>query len=258
MKKFILYFGALFCILTQNIQAQTTATDFTVKDCNNKEHSLFSVLNEGKVVVMVWVMPCGSCIGPAKTAYNVSLSFASSHPEKVIYYLIDDEANTNCTALTNWATGNAIYPASTFSNSAISMNDYGSFGMPKIVILGTEDHVIFFNKNYTDAANPTEIQNAINNALAATVDVEELSDFAENINVFPNPAIAKTLVTYVNKTYSDVNIEVYNFQGQLLKSERIENQTAGKQEYELDVTSFANGIYCIKINGDVLKLTVQN
>ena len=34
-----------------------TATDFTCNDCAGSSHNLFSELDGGKVVVLVWVMP---------------------------------------------------------------------------------------------------------------------------------------------------------------------------------------------------------
>lgn len=123
-----------------------TAVDFTATDCQGSEINLYDELNVGKVVVIVWIMPCGSCIGPAKTAFNVAKSFKDSHPGRVTYFLVDDYANSTCNSITNWASTNNIQPTSVFSTSVIKMSDYGSDGMPKVVVLAGTEHKVLFNK----------------------------------------------------------------------------------------------------------------
>ena len=85
MKKILL---SLSLLLTSSI-AIFGQTDFNATDCAGAPHQLFSELDGGKVIVLVWVMPCSSCIPGAKAAYNASASFASSNPGRVFYYLID-------------------------------------------------------------------------------------------------------------------------------------------------------------------------
>ena len=53
-KSILLSLSILFAVA---IFSQEYATDFTVEDCDGVTHNLFSILDEGKVVVMVWVMP---------------------------------------------------------------------------------------------------------------------------------------------------------------------------------------------------------
>ena len=134
MKKFYLVLFVL-CISTK-ILSQTTATDFIVNDCDGNSHHLFSELNSGKVVVIAWVMPCPPCATHAISAYSSALNFETSHPNRVKYYLVDDFANTTCSALSSWASSNGLGSTTMFSDAAISMTDYGQIGMPKIVVLG--------------------------------------------------------------------------------------------------------------------------
>ena len=46
----------------------------------------------GKVVVIAWPMPCGSCIAPCLSAYTEVQNYTSSYPGRVLYYLVDDYA----------------------------------------------------------------------------------------------------------------------------------------------------------------------
>lgn len=53
-KSLLLCVSILFSVL---LFSQTTATNFTVDDCNGVTHDLFTELDEGKVVIIAWVMP---------------------------------------------------------------------------------------------------------------------------------------------------------------------------------------------------------
>lgn len=170
-----------------------TAVNFNATDCNGVSHDLFSELDDGKVIVLCWVMPCYSCIQPSKTTYNKVNEFSTSHPNKVHFYLCDDFGTTNCQTLEGWATDNgmSLQPfMSIFSDSTIKMMDYGSNGMPKIVVVGGSAHTVFYNANNT--VDVIQLESAINNAIAA-------SGFKSlNINtvaVYPNPAQAFVNIT---------------------------------------------------------------
>lgn len=61
MKIHILYI--IIVAFSTIIMAQEKATNFTCNDCSGVPHDLFNTLDSGKIVVMVWVMPCGACTG---------------------------------------------------------------------------------------------------------------------------------------------------------------------------------------------------
>ena len=63
MKNIFLSCLLIFLIKSLSI-AQITATDYTLNDCAGNPHHLFAELDEGKVMVISFVMPCLSCIGP--------------------------------------------------------------------------------------------------------------------------------------------------------------------------------------------------
>src|ERR1035437_81122 len=128
MKKIVLI--ALIGIITQAGIAQT-AVNFSCKDCSNNSHDLFNELKAGKVVVITWVMPCGQCIGVASTV--ASTVSGLSNPN-VVFYLVDDYANTTCSTLNGWASTNSITTNANFSNAAIKMSDYGTDAMQKTVV----------------------------------------------------------------------------------------------------------------------------
>ncbi|MBC7383247.1 MAG: T9SS type A sorting domain-containing protein [Bacteroidia bacterium] len=236
---------------------QSVATDFTANDCGGTSHHLFSELDAGKVVVISFVMPCGSCIGPSQSALATVQNFASSHPGKVVFYLADDVANTSCSSLSAWATNNGMGSIPAFSSGSVTETPYGSGGMPKIVVLGGTNHSVYFTQN--GGVNSINLTNAINSALTAT-GISEVKKVDLQVKIFPNPAIDKLSVNYILTQTSEVNFEIYNMLGSKVKTFGEGKHTFGKQESQLDFGALTNGIYFLKIEAgsasQIIKFTI--
>jgi hypothetical protein len=255
MKK-VLY---LFLLVVSIKTFGQTAVNFNANDCSGVNHDLFTELNSGKVVVVSFVMPCTSCIGPSLSAYNEVQNYAASHPGRVVFYLSDDVGNTNCTTLTSWANTNGMSGIPVFSTTALKMSDYGSGGMPEIVVLAGPNHDVLFNEN--NGLDVTNFNNAISSGLTIGISENSKADFS--LSVFPNPSITnKSKIRYSLSQSSDVEIEMYNTVGAKVKSIKLEKQSAGKHESILDLETLANGIYYIKLNAadssQVVKITVAH
>lgn len=257
MKKILL--ATIVALLAVSGVAQTTATNFNVNDCSGTNHNLFAALDAGKVVVIAWPMPCGSCIAPCLSAYTEVQNYASSYPGRVLYYLVDDYANTSCTTLTNWGNTNGITGVPVFSDAAISMADYGTNGMPKIVVLGGPTHDVLFNQN--NGLNVTNFNNAIMAGLTTSIFESSIGNF--KLNLFPNPSTtSKATINYTLTEGSDVTVEIYNTLGAKVKNVTFEKQAAGKHESILDFETLTNGIYFMKLNAgessQVMKFTIAH
>lgn len=256
MKQFL----TIFLMIATYALFSQTATNFTCNDCSGQSYDLFTELDAGKVVVICWVMPCGSCINPTTTTYSVVEDFQTTHPDKVVFYMADDFANTNCATLENWATSINI-PASSFSlrfsNSSINMAHYGTFGMPKVVVLGGPERTVFYNAN--DAVNQTALTNAINLAIAATGTDEGITKSNSDISITPSPARSFIEVTSHNETITINKIACYSNQGRLLKtSTNLKLQTG--MPHKINISEWAQGVYFIDIQtskGNFLKKVVK-
>ena len=231
------------------IQAQT-ATNFTCNDCSGTSHDLFTELDAGKVIVLVWVMPCGACVTPSVTSYNVVDSYQASHPGRVYLYMADDVANSLCSAINGWANGIGV-PQNAhsfrFSNADIDMSDYGSAGMPKIVVLGGTTHTVFYNVN--NSVNATALQNAVDAALSST-GLNELSLLISELNIYPNPADDKSMIHFMLAKPSPVNIELFNMEGKLLQQVYSGKMDQGKQEVVVNTARVPAGLYLVKFTSD--------
>lgn len=260
MKKSLLIGFTLFLMHTA-ASGQTTATDFTLTDCAGNSHSLFADLDAGKVIVISFVMPCASCIGPSVSTYDAVANYAISNPGRVFFYLSDDNGTTSCSSLNTWATQNGMQNATIISNPALKMSQYNGngVGMPKIVVLGGTNHTVFYNEN--DGDNSHNLDAAINQALGTTGLSKDENEIV-NLNVFPNPSKNTTTITYSLNQSKSINIEVFNILGEKVKTIALEKQTVGKHATQIDFEPFSNGIYFIKLNtsnaSEIVKFTVAH
>jgi len=225
--------------------AQTTATDFTATDCDGTTINLFSELNSGKVIVMCWVMPCGACQGPGLTTMNVVNSYMSSNPHTVYMYVIDDYANTTCALLENWKNNIGLVGPNTFSDASIDMADYGTIGMPKIVVVAGGAHTIFYNVN--DLVNPGDLQAGINAALQV-IGVNEQDAFASSLSVSPNPSTEKSELKFSLAQNAQVEITLYDMRGSLVKEIFQGKLLQGKNNIGFSTSGIAPGTYLLKLS----------
>ncbi len=227
-----------------------TATNFTCNDCSGTSHDLFTELDAGKVIVLIWVMPCGACTAPSQTAYNTVTTYQSSHPNRVFLYMADDIANSACSFVDGWANSISV-PQNAhsfrFSNADIDMNDYGSQGMPKIVVLGGTTHTVFYNVN--NSVNATALQNAIDAALSSTGLQEQASLFS-GLSVYPNPSNDKAVVEFTLAKSSEVDMQLFNMEGKLLQQLHSGRMNQGVNNKIINTARLSAGMYLIKLTSN--------
>ena len=235
-------------ILTASLTFAQTATDFTINDCAGTSHHLFAELDAGKIVVAAFVMPCGSCAAPSLAAYNAVQSYATSNPGKVVFYLVDDTGNTSCSTISAWGTTNAMPLATSFSSTSFVMSQYGTAGMPKIIVMGGTNHAVTYNLN--SGVTTIGVQNAVNALISAGVsEISKTNNF--NLKVTPNPVINELSYSYSIGKASNVNVEVFTLTGELMFTTTSMNQNAG--EYNLTIgenLKLENGMYILKMTSD--------
>lgn len=235
--------------------AQTTATNWTAQDCGSTNRTLFTELDNGKIVVLVWVMPCGSCINGAKAAYNAAQSFATSNPGRVLYYLADDLGDASCSDLSTWITSNSIGNLSNmtlFGNAGnvIKESDFGGTGMPHVVVIGGTDHKIYYNKKNSATNDQSGITTAISSAISATTSIASTSNEVK-LSISPNPV--HEIVT-ISSTKTIEKIVVLSVTGEVIKEVNFAN---GKTTQSITLSGIAAGIYTIKVTDISGKLGIQ-
>ena len=246
MKKFILIISLFFIAI--NI-SYAQATDFTTNDCNGNTHNLFDSLDAGNIIVIAWVMPCGPCATYAGYAYSAVQSFSVSHPGKVDFYLVDDYANTACSNLVNWGNTFNMPINTTFSSADISMSDYGTDGMPKVVVLSGANHQVYYNMNDSQI-DFNAVESAISNALTSPLDLVELENKHIGLTSFPNPNYNGLLNIYYN-TYrvESITFDIINTLGTtVLTFSDYSTEVVERNNKELDISILPNGVYFLKLS----------
>ncbi len=236
-------------ILTASLTFAQTATDFTTDDCAGTSHHLFAELDAGKIVVAAFVMPCGGCASPSLQAYNAVQSYATSNPGTVVFYLVDDEANTSCATLSSWGNSSSMPLATSFSSTSFVMSQYGTPGMPKIIVMGGSNHAVTYNQN--SGVTTAGVKSAVD-ALLASASVSEISKTNNfNLKVTPNPVVKELNYSYSLDKSSSVNVEVFSVTGELMYTTTSMNQNAG--DYNLTIgedLKLVNGMYILKMTSD--------
>ena len=247
MKKFLQLVLALMFISSIS-KAQTNATNFTAVDCNSQSHTLFTDLDNGKIVVLVWVMPCGSCTAGTKAAYDEVQKFATSNPGKVIMYLADDYGNTNCTTLKNWATSSSVGENNIFffnnTSTAINEENYGGSGMPHVTVIGGKDHKIYYNKKNSQTNDPAGINSAITSALN-TAGSNEILNAKYQVNIFPNPAKEKFDISFSLAETGLVTFRLIDLNGKIIFESEAQNFGQGNNVYEINCSGISKGTYTL-------------
>ena len=248
--KALFSFLLALCLSPVLAQAQITATDFTATDCNGNQHNLFDQLDSDKVVIIAWVMPCSACVGPADEAYKQFQTFQGTHPGRVLYYVVDDYANSSCTDLKNWASSIGVTnPTALFSSLDITMSDYGTDGMPKVVVLANATHRVLFNENDMEANDSAGIAAAITHGLNNTSGIRE--EKAASFRLYPNPVSDKL---YIQSEEALENIFIYNSLGVEIAFPGVIQLT--ETYSELPVNTLPAGIYYLRSGRGMQKFQV--
>jgi hypothetical protein len=242
MKKYIL--KSLLVLFAVNVSfAQTTATDFTTNDCNGASHHLFDELDNGDVIVICWVMPCSPCATYAGYASDAVQSFATSHPGRVKYYLVDDYANSTCGYIDGWASNYNIATDASFSTTDLDMLDYGTFLMKNVVFLLKNTNKIYYNKN-DNKTTQIGVENAITLALTSSTGIDEQAENNLNLTAYPNPTTGIINVEYNSQT--PVQFDVINMLGENVLSQNTNNT----KNTTIDVSSLTKGLYFLQMTTD--------
>jgi hypothetical protein len=219
-----------------NIYSQSTATNFNVANCDGEMYNLFDDLDAGNVVVITWVMPCVSCIQNPLEAYQIVQGY---NPDKVKFLMVDDYADHSCSVIQTWSENYQMGNCTKFVNNAITMSDYGTDGMPKIVVAGCKSHKVFYNQN----SSSTGVKDAIDQAIleCGNTAISKAVDYSSNLTIFPNPSTGSVHFSIDNQSLSS-KLSITNLLGvEVLSS----NQYISKSR--IDISFLPNGIYLTKI-----------
>jgi len=112
-----------------------------------------------------------------------------------------------------------------------------------LLVVGTHGNGIF-QTNLT----------SVNNLLSG---VESLMVKNLEMNIYPNPVINAVNVEFTLKTNSQVNLQLYDELGKLVKVIKKDNYKIGNNKIQLEIVDFKSGIYFVSLNVDGKVFTRQ-
>lgn len=107
-----------------------------------------------------------------------------------------------------------------------------------------------------------EAKGWVNNEIAnwtydLAIGYEQIKQFSHSLSVYPNPARDKIFVCFSLNSGSEVNINLYDFTGKLVKQIRIENKFAVEHTIKLPVLEIPEGMYFISLESNFVILATQ-
>lgn len=168
MKKILFTLTAILLTLISLTKAQTTAMDFTQADCDGVDHQLYSELDAGNVIILEYMMlNCAPCVTGTQAMEAIMKPYELSHPGRVHLYSFAFLNSYTCEQIIQWKRDfNFNHPA--FSEGEAQVAYYGGMGMPTLVVVGTNEHKVFYKSiGYTPEVDAS-IREALDSALLYT------------------------------------------------------------------------------------------
>jgi thiol-disulfide isomerase/thioredoxin len=244
-------------------QVGATAPDFTVTDINGTQHTLYSYLNSGKVVLLdVSATWCGPCWNFHNAHYLEDLyaEYGPAGTNEVVVLFYEGDAATNAQDLDgtdaasqgDWITGTP-YPIINETPLQLNLNIYAPLGFPTINIISCADNKIKWDLWDSQVSGNTaqslqnmraKVQEAID-ACAVSAGIEDLSTIETTIA--PNPTKDVVNVSYTVNSNQEATIEVFNISGANLLTSTTTAVT-GLNSMDLDLSQFEAGTYFVKVS----------
>jgi hypothetical protein len=229
-------------ILAVNVKGQATAMDFQLDDCEGPSHHLFTELDAGKVTILEFVMlNCAPCILGTNALKGITDEYEVSHPGRVHIYSFGFLNSYTCEQIVAWKNDNS-FTHSVFNNGEDQVAYYGGMGMPTIVVVGTNQHKVFYKSiGYTPAIDD-DIRRALDSAL-----IYNPTGIGDE-TALSGPRIYPTLVTdhfYVDPgtMQGEADILLYDSFGR----EVLNSTMHASQKTSIPVTGLSKGIYFARI-----------
>lgn len=217
VKKLPILLFALALLLNINVTGQETAMDFDQADCAGMQHHLFAELESGKVVILEFVMlNCAPCITATKSLEKIIGAYSAEDKERIELYSMGFLNAYTCPQMNAWRTNNN-FSHEVFTGGEQQVAYYGGMGMPTIVVLGSNQHKVYYKTSgYTPALDP-QIRTAIDSALTySALGIRETLS-RESFNVYPTISSGDFTINVKNVPENSV-VTIFNITGNAVTS----------------------------------------
>lgn len=243
-------------LLGSNVQAQTpltTATDFTVTTLDGEQINLFTLLNQGKhVVVDFFAYWCGTCAQIAPLYKQSYEQFGCNTGD--VFYLSLDVDGTNAQTLGFETNNNVLGGAPTASGTGggdAAGNAYGISALPTIILIAPNRQIVnqdIWPFSVNIMANQLSSVGISPKSCTGNVGIEDAQSVAGAVVAFPNPATDRVNLRFELNGASQALVEVYDIMGQRVAVTNAENLQAGENTVEVFTEALSRGHYTARIS----------
>ena len=239
MKNLLSIFTLLATTLFSYSQV-TVAEDWTKTDCEGTEHTLFTELDAGNVVIMELVMldGCMPCINAAHLMQPVIDQYNANFENRVKWYTMGYNDTYACEALISWKSDNEVNCSAQFEVGADQIDYYGGMGMPTIVVVGRNTHKVYYNEFGFIPADTIPFADAIEYALGIAEPVIIVEQNINEVTTFPNPS--HDFIQIGDLPDTPYTLSIINTNGATVLSRHDNNSN-------VDIRSLASGFYYVKV-----------
>ena len=144
MKK--LYTTFILCLSLVSVNAQTsltTAVDFTVTDVHGETHNLFTILEEGKhVIVDFFYTTCGPCQASVPTMNQAYTDYGCNTGE--IFFLSIDNGDTDAQVLQYENQFGGLFPSVSGIDGGgnLVVSNYGIGAYPTVILIAPDRSIL--------------------------------------------------------------------------------------------------------------------
>lgn len=231
----------IFFLLPMFTIGQETAMDFDQADCSGNSHHLFSELDAGKVVILEFVMlNCAPCITATKALEKIRSPFDEQYPGRVVLYSMGFLNAYTCTQMQAWMTNNN-FTHSVFTGGEQQVSYYGGMGMPTIIVIGGNDHKVYFKSSGYTPSLDGQIKAAVDSSLAhSTLGIEEKIT-VDHFSVYPS--FSSDNFTFRINFHAAQEISICNLMGQQVMSVPVSSHG----NYTISASQLPDGIYITRL-----------
>lgn len=233
-------------LLGYPVKAQQFAMDFFRSDCDSVEHHLYSELEEGKVIILDFVMlGCAPCIWATRDLDTIVQAYQFSHPGRVFIYSFSYESSSNCKQMSDWRYTGGFPDVKLFTDGAEMVEYYGGMGMPTIVITGGVDHMVFYNGYGYSPAHDSAIVAAIDSALNYTPAGSDEIEEDQGLTVFPT-LFSDFLVVQSTRDVIGSHFRLMDIAGRIIVEFKVQEEGS----IQIPAGHLPRGMYFVTVRDD--------
>lgn len=237
--------AAVFTLLTFLGNSQTTAMNFSGPDCSGNNVDLFSDLDAGKAVMLIFYMPnCGSCPPVASKMQTMANNINSTHPGLVKAYAFPYQNSTTCAYSAGWVTNNNLPLFQAMDSGAAQVAYYGGFGMPTVVLLGGSNHDVLFVTQDFNTSDTTTMRDLILTNFTAGLPEQTI---VQNFSAYPNPASDLLNLSFEALQGAELFLQLTDLSGKTVLTFDKEKLNKGIIEKQIDLSGLPVGTYLLNL-----------